>query len=49
MMTRGQANAILAEILQPINQSVGIKESPFVNHTFGQFVEQVYIPVYKGK
>jgi integrase len=49
MMTRGQANAILAEILQPINQSVGMKESPFVNHTFGQFVERVYIPVYKGK
>lgn len=48
-MTRGQANAILAEILQPINQSVGINESPFVNHTFGQFVERVYIPVYKGK
>ena len=49
MMTRGQANAILAEILQPINQSVGMKESPFVNHTFGQFVERVYVPVYKGK
>ena len=48
-MTRGQANAILAGILQPINESAGIKESPFVNHTFGQFVEQVYIPVYKGK
>ena len=40
---------ILADILQPINESVGIKESPFVNHTFGQFVERVYIPVYKGK
>jgi hypothetical protein len=41
-MTRGQANAILAEILQPINESVGIKESPFVNRTFGPFVERVY-------
>ena len=49
IMTRGQASAILATILQPINESAGIRQSPFVNHTFGQFVEQVYIPVYKGK
>jgi hypothetical protein len=48
-MTRGQASAILAAILQPINESAGIKQSPFVNHTLGQFVEQVYLPVYKGK
>ena len=43
-MTRGQADAILAGILGPINESAGMKQSPFVNHTFGQFVEQVYTP-----
>ena len=48
-MTRSQAAAALATILQPINEAAGITQSRFVNHTFGQFVEQVYIPVYQGK
>ena len=48
-MTRGQAEAILAEILAPINETAGHKPSPYVNHTFGQFVEQVYLPVCRGK
>lgn len=48
-MTLGQAQAILAKILEPVNEMAGRKASPYVNHTFGQFVEQVYIPVYRGK
>jgi integrase len=48
-MTRGQAEAILAEILEPMNEMAGRKPSPYVNHTFGQFVDQVYLPVYRGK
>jgi integrase len=48
-MTRGQAEAILAKILEPVNEMAGRKPSPYVNHTFGQFVDQVYLPVYRGK
>src|SRR4051812_40042083 len=48
-MTRGQAEAILASILQPINELAGSKASPYVNHTFEQFVNQVCIPVWRGK
>jgi integrase len=48
-MTKGQAEAILAKILQPINESAGVKAIPYVNHTFEEFVEQVYLPVYQGK
>jgi integrase len=48
-MTRGQAEAILAEILQPVNEMAGRKPCPYVNHTFEQFVNQVYIPVCRGK
>lgn len=48
-MTRGQAEAILAKILQPINATAGISAPAFVSHTFGEFVDQVYLPVYQGK
>ena len=48
-MTRGQAEAILAKILQPINEAAGILAAPCINHTFTEFVEQVYLPVYQGK
>ena len=48
-MTRGQAEAILAKILEPLNEMAGQKPSPYVNHTFGQFINQVYLPVYRGR
>jgi integrase len=48
-MTRAQAEGILSGILQPINEASGRGRMPRVNHTFGQFVEQVYIPVCLGK
>src|SRR4051812_16997696 len=47
-MTRSQANAALAKILEPINEAVGLKQSTYLCFTFGQFVEQVYLPVYQG-
>jgi len=48
-MTCSQAKAVLAAILEPINGASGLKQSPYLSFTFGQFVEQVYLPVYNGK
>ena len=48
-MTRAQAEGILSEILQPINAAAGSKSVHCANHTFGQFVESVYLPVCVGR
>ncbi|MGH9628910.1 MAG: hypothetical protein ACRD7E_11345, partial [Bryobacteraceae bacterium] len=48
-MSRAQAEGILAEILQPINMAAGSKQVPVLKHTFGQFVEKVYLPVWTGR
>ena len=48
-MTRAQAEGILSEILQPINAAAGCKQVPVLKHTFGQFVEKVYLPVWSGR
>ncbi len=48
-MTRAEAEGILSEILQPINAAAGSKQVPVLKHTFGQFVEKVYLPVSTGR
>lgn len=48
-MSRAQAEGILSEILQPINAAAGCKQGAVLKHTFGQFVEKVYLPVWTGK
>lgn len=46
-VTKGQAEAMLASILQPLNQTAGMKQvRPF---TFKEFVEEVYLPVCRRK
>jgi len=44
-ITQGKAEAMLAEILEPINKAAG--ERPEITYTFGRFVEGVYLPVYR--
>ena len=48
-MSRAQAEGILSEILQPINAAAGCKQGAVLKHTFGQFVDKVYLPVWTGK
>ncbi len=48
-MSRAQAEGILAEILRPLNATAGSKQAPALKHTFGQFVEKVYLPVCTGR
>ena len=48
-MSRAQAEGILSEILQPINAAAGSKQGAVLKHTFGQFVEKVYLPVWTGR
>jgi integrase len=46
-LTKGQAEAMLASILHPLNQTAGMKQvRPF---TFKEFVEEVYLPVCRRK
>jgi integrase len=41
-MTKGDAQSALAAILQPINE--GVSRGPMPVYTFGQYVENVYLP-----
>jgi integrase len=41
-MTKGEAEAAMAAILQPINEGTALGPRPV--YTFGQFVEDVYLP-----
>jgi integrase len=46
-MTKGEAEAALAAILQPINFDAGLRIRPTYN--FQRFIEEVYLPVCRGK
>jgi len=46
-MSKGEAEAALAAILQPINANAGLRVRPI--HTFQQFVEAIYLPVFREK
>lgn len=46
-LSRAEAEAMLAAILQPINEGVGRPQVPVF--TFREFVESIYLPVYRGK
>lgn len=46
-MTKGQADAVMASILQPHNQTAGQKTTPV--YTFQRYVEDVYLPVCRRK
>lgn len=46
-MSRGQADAIMASILQPINETAGQKTS--IAYTFERYVQDVYLPVCRRK
>lgn len=46
-ITKGQAEVMLAQILQPINESAGQQPAPVF--TFRQFVQDVFLPAYRKK
>jgi integrase len=46
-MSRGEAEVALVGILQPINAKAGLRVRP--TYTFQQFVELIYLPVWRGK
>jgi hypothetical protein len=46
-VSKGDADAVLAAILQPLNSSAGLRVHPI--YTFERFVEEVYLPVWSGK
>ena len=46
-INRLTAESLLQEILKPVNEQAERRES--TKFTFGQFVELVYLPVYRGK
>lgn len=46
-MTRAEAEVMLSELLQPLNQDAG--RTVQINYTFSKFVEDVYLPVWRRK
>jgi hypothetical protein len=46
-MSKGEAEAALAAILQPINVDAGLRTRP--TYTFLRFIEEIYLPVCRGK
>lgn len=46
-MAKGQAEAMMAAVLQPINETAGIPQMPVF--TFKQYVEDVFLPVCRRK
>jgi len=46
-MAKGQAEAMMASVLQPINETAGILQMPVF--TFKQYVEDVFLPVCRRK
>ena len=46
-LSRAEAETMLAAILQPINEGVGKPQLPVF--TFKEFIDSVYLPVYRGK
>lgn len=46
-ITKGQAEAMLSQLLQPQNVAAGHRQTPVF--TFGQFVEKTFLPVYRQK
>lgn len=46
-ITKGQAHAMLAQILQPVNEGVGTRHAPVF--TFQQYVQDVFLPAYRQK
>jgi hypothetical protein len=46
-MSKGEAEGALAAILQPLNVSAGLRVH--ATYTFERFVEEVYLPVWRGK
>jgi len=47
-MSEGEARALLAEIVRPINEAAGARGVD-VYHTLRSFVSRVYLPVYTGR
>jgi len=47
-MSQGEAKALLAEIVRPINEAAGAR-SVDVYHTLVSFIDRVYLPVYTGR
>ncbi|HEX4769719.1 MAG TPA: hypothetical protein VH351_02745 [Bryobacteraceae bacterium] len=46
-ISKGQAHAMLAQILQPVNEGVGAHQSEVF--TFRQYVQDVFLPAYRQK
>ena len=46
-MSKGEAEAALATILQPINVDAGLRTRP--TYTFLRFIGEIYLPVCRGK
>jgi integrase len=46
-ISKGQAEAMLAQLLQPVNVEAGHRQAPVF--TFGQYVEKVFLPVHRQK
>src|SRR5262249_53153850 len=46
-MSRGQAETIMASILEPLNENAGTRQPRA--YTFKQYVEEVYLPVCRRK
>lgn len=46
-ITKSQAEIVLAQNLQPLNESAG--QPPAPNFTFRQYVQDVFLPVYRKK
>jgi len=47
-MSQGEARALLAEIVRPINEAAGARAVD-VYHTLKSFIKGVYLPVYTGR
>ncbi len=46
-LQRGEAEAIMAQILQPLNGDAGLHSAPVF--TFAQYVQDVFLPAYRQK
>ncbi len=46
-VSKGQAHAMLAQILQPLNESAEFRQAPI--YTFKQYIGDVFLPAYRQK